>query len=113
MIASHAPLRVGGGQRVLHLPYGMTLLPCQQFWCLYLMRLRSSAFALSLAVNGVEAMTTFASTEASVALTLARSSPTNRSCAMFISLPIIATTVSLPMEGSGLSGSSFLSVAID
>ena len=77
------------------------------------MRFRSKAFASSLAVNGADAATILANTVASVDCTFGSSDSENISRAIFISLPIIPTTVSKPIDGSGALGSSLRSVVID
>ena len=77
------------------------------------MRLRSNAFDRSFSVNGAEADTTLANTEVRVDWTLTRSLSENSNEATFISLPIIITTVSIPIDGSGFRGSSLPSVFID
>lgn len=65
------------------------------------MRLRSKAFALSFAVNCEWAATTLASTEARVDWTRGCSLSENNSLAIFISFPIMLTTVSILIVGSG------------
>ena len=77
------------------------------------MRLRSNAFDRSFSVNGTEADTTLANTEVRVDCTLSRSAPEKIRSATFISLPIIITTVSIPIDGLGFRGSSLPSVFID
>ena len=77
------------------------------------MRLRSIALARSFSVNGTEADTTLANTEVRVDCTLSWSAPEKISSATFISLPIIITTVSIPIDGLGFRGSSLPSVFID
>ena len=65
------------------------------------MRLRSNAFDRSFDVNGTEADTTLANTEVRVDCPLTRSLSENSNGATFISLPIIITTVSIPIDGLG------------
>ena len=77
------------------------------------MRLRSIAFDRSFSVNGTEADTTLANTEVRVDCTLTMSAPEKSNGATFISLPIIITTVSMPIDGSGSRGSSLHRVFID
>ena len=77
------------------------------------MRLRSIALARSFDVNGTEAATTLANTEVRVDCTLFRSAPEKSNGATFISLPIIITTVSIPIDVLGFRGSSLPSVFID
>ena len=77
------------------------------------MRLRSNALARSFDVNGTEAATTLANTEVRVDCTLTRSALEKIRSATFISLPIIITTVSIPIDGLGFRGSSLHSVFID
>ena len=77
------------------------------------MRLRSNDLALSFSVNGAEADTTLTNTEVRVDCTLFRSAPEKSNGATFISLPIIITTVSIPIDGLGFRGSSLHSVFID
>ena len=65
------------------------------------------------AVSGAEAATILANTVAWVCCTRDSSLSENISRAIFISLPIIPTTVSMQIDGSGFCGSSLRSVAID
>ena len=77
------------------------------------MRLRSIVLARSFSVNGTEADTTLANTEVRVDCTLTSSAPEKSNGATFISLPIIITTVSIPIDGLGFRGSSLPRVFID
>ena len=77
------------------------------------MRRRSNALARSFSVKGAEAETTLVNTDVRVDCTLYRSAPEKIRSATFISLPIIITTVSIPIDGLGLRGSRLPRVFID